>query len=327
MQLIRGLINLNHQADECVATIGNFDGIHLGHRAIIRKVIEQAKQSNHQSCVILFEPHPKEVFMGTECPARITNFSEKYAQLEALGIDKLLVLRFNKNLCRMHADDFIKTVLIEQLRISHLVVGDDFQFGYKRQGNYQLLRSRGEGHYTVEPTPTLLIENPLDNGNQHRVSSTLVRQALASNRLDFAKTLLDRHYSMKGKVGYGKQLGRTIGFPTANIALKRKKPSLAGVYLVKAEWIIPGSNGRMQSQWGVANCGFRPTVEGDNFKLEVYLLGVDINLYGTELQVEFYQFLRGEMKFEDVESLTKQITNDVKIAVSLIEKVIEKENS
>ncbi|MCF6193768.1 MAG: bifunctional riboflavin kinase/FAD synthetase [Kangiellaceae bacterium] len=326
MQLIRGLINLNHQADECVATIGNFDGIHLGHRAIIEKVIAHAKKSNHQSCVILFEPHPKEVFMGENCPARITNFPEKFHQLEELGVDKLLVLRFNKALRQMQAKDFIQRVLIEQLRIQHLVVGDDFQFGYKRQGNYQLLHSEGQGYYTVEPTPTLLIEDQDEPGKQHRVSSTLVRDALANNKLDFAHTLLARHYSMKGKVGYGKQLGRTIGFPTANIALKRIKTSLAGVYLVKAHWLSSDTNGKMSSHWGVANCGFRPTVAGESFKLEVYLFDVNPDLYGVELQVEFYRFLRGEMKFDGVESLTHQIQQDVDKAKSLINIIQEKNN-
>jgi len=318
MQLIRGLINLNHQADECVATIGNFDGIHLGHRAIIEKVILHAKKSDHQSCVILFEPHPKEVFMGENCPARITNFAEKFHQLEKLGVDKLLVLRFNKALCQMQAKDFIRKVLIEQLRIQHLVVGDDFQFGHKRQGNYQLLHSEGQGYYTVEPTPTLLIEDPDAAGVQHRVSSTLVREALANNKLEFAHTLLARHYSMKGKVGYGKQLGRTIGFPTANIALKRIKTSLAGVYLVKAHWQNSDSNGKMHNNWGVANCGFRPTVAGESFRLEVYLFDIKPDLYGVELRVEFYHFLRGEMKFDGIESLTRQIQQDVDTARTLI---------
>ncbi len=318
MQLIRGLINLNHQADECVATIGNFDGVHLGHRAIIRRVIEHAKKSAHQSCVILFEPHPKEFFMGDKCPARITNFTEKYLQLSSLGVDKLLLLKFNQSLCQMQASDFIQKVLIEQLRIQHLVVGDDFQFGFQRQGNYELLRSQGQGHYTVEPTPSVFVNEPYNTAVKHRASSTLVRKALADNDLNFAETLLERRYSMTGKVGYGQQLGRQIGFPTANIALNRRKPPLAGVYLVRAHWRNNKLDNEIQSCWGVANCGSRPTVDGQNYRLEVHLLGVSPDLYGIELEIEFHAFLRGEKRFDGLEALTEQIKQDVKQAEKLI---------
>ncbi|MFT6732287.1 MAG: riboflavin kinase/FMN adenylyltransferase [Polaribacter sp.] len=319
MQLIRGLVNLNHQADACVATIGNFDGVHLGHQAIIKRVIQHARQSNHQSCVILFEPHPKEVFMGENCPARITNFTEKYLQLRALGVDKLLVLKFNAALCQMKATDFIQTVLIEQLKIKHLVVGDDFQFGYKRQGNYQLLKEYGKGHYTVEPTPTVIVKDFSENPVEHRASSTLVRKALADNDLEFAKMLLTRRYAMTGKVGYGQQLGRTIGFPTANIALNRRKPTLSGVFLVRAKWTERNEYSiNIRACWGVANCGYRPTVDGKDYRLEVHLLGVDAGLYGIELKVEFYAFIRNEMKFENVKMLKAQINKDVETAKELV---------
>lgn len=323
MQLIRGLINLNHQADSCVATIGNFDGVHLGHRAIIKKVIQQAKQSNHESCVILFEPHPKEVFMGDKCPARITNFTEKYLQLSELGVDKLLVLKFNTALCQMKAEAFIQTVLIEHLRIKHLVVGDDFQFGYKRQGNYQLLKEYGQGVYTVEPTPTVLVRDTGYDEQDHRASSTLVRKALADNNFRFANHLLTRRYAMTGKVGYGQQLGRTIGFPTANIALNRRKPTLSGVYLVRAKWTEKEADGgsRIRACWGVANCGSRPTVSGKDYRLEVHLLGVSTNLYGIELKAEFYAYIRDEQKFSSVEQLTEQIELDVRKAQQLVKQI------
>lgn len=326
MQLIRGLVNLNHQADACVATIGNFDGVHLGHQAIIKRVIQHARNSGHQSCVILFEPHPKEVFMGENCPARITNFTEKYLQLSALGVDKLLVLKFNKALCQMKATDFIQTVLVEQLKIKHLVVGDDFQFGYKRQGNYNLLREYGQPSkeharalYTVEPTPTVIVKDLNDKPKEHRASSTLVRTALANNDLEFAKMLLTRRYAMTGKVGYGQQLGRTIGFPTANIALNRRKPTLSGVFLVRAKWTERKAYSiNIRACWGVANCGYRPTVDGKGYRLEVHLLDVDANLYGIELKVEFYSFIRAEMRFDSVELLKEQINKDVDKAKELV---------
>jgi len=322
MQLIRGLINLNHQADSCVATIGNFDGIHLGHQAIIKKVIQHAKRSNHQSCVILFEPHPKEFFMGEDCPARITNFTEKYIQLSALGVDKLLVLKFNRALCQMQATEFIQKVLIEQLRIKHLVVGDDFQFGYKRQGNYQLLKDSGEGHYTVEPTPTIIVTDVKDGSQEYRASSTLVRKALAESNFTFANKLLTRRYAMTGKVGYGQQLGREIGFPTANIALNRRKPTLSGVYLVRAKWTETSKTNhhRIRACWGVANCGSRPTVNGKDYRLEVHLLDVNPHLYGIELKVDFYSYIRSEQKFDSVEKLTQQIKADV---VKAKERILE----
>ena len=307
MQLIRGLINLNHQADSCVATIGNFDGVHLGHQAIIKKVIQQAKRSNHQSCVILFEPHPKEFFMGDRCPARITNFTEKYLQLSALGVDKLLVLKFNTALCEMRATDFIQQVLIEQLKIKHLVVGDDFQFGYKRQGNYQLLKECGKEHYTVEPTPTVIVKESEYSTENFRVSSTLVRDALATNNLAFANKLLTRRYAMTGKVGYGQQLGRQIGFPTANIALNRRKPTLTGVFLVRAKWTetLHNEEHRIRACWGVANCGSRPTVQGKDYRLEVHLLDVNPILYGVELKVDFYSFIRDEKKFDNIAEINR----------------------
>ncbi|PCI63740.1 MAG: bifunctional riboflavin kinase/FMN adenylyltransferase [Gammaproteobacteria bacterium] len=327
MQLIRGLVNLNHQADACVATIGNFDGVHLGHQAIIKRVIQHARRSNHQSCVILFEPHPKEAFMGDSCPARITNFTEKYLQLSALGVDKLLVLKFNKALCQMKATDFIQTVLVENLKIKHLVVGDDFQFGYKRQGNFKLLKEYGKDLYTVEPTPTVIVKDLSDNPQEHRASSTLVRNALADNDLEFAKMLLTRRYAMTGKVGYGQQLGRTIGFPTANIALNRRKPTLSGVFLVRAKWTERKAfSVNIRACWGVANCGSRPTVDGKGYRLEVHLLDVDADLYGIELKVEFYAFIRKEMKFGSVEILKAQINKDVKKAQKLVsERLIQQD--
>ena len=318
MQLIRGLINLNHQADFCIATIGNFDGVHLGHQAIIKKVIQYAEETGHQSCVILFEPHPKEVFMRDDCPARISNFSEKYRLLKELGVDKLLVLKFNRTLSHMPAKEFIQNVLIEQLRIKHLVVGDDFQFGYKRQGNFQLLQECGQENYTVEPTTTVMVKK--DSGSLFRVSSTLVRDELKSHNFSFIEKILSRRYAISGRVGYGQQLGRQIGFPTANVNLKRRKPPVLGVVLVKGTWQQIDDEGltKSVSYWGVANCGSRPTIQGQNYRLEVHLLGVSPNLYGIELKVDFYAFIRDEKKFENVQDLKQQIEIDVKQAKKLI---------
>lgn len=308
MELIRGLINLQHQPTKCVATIGNFDGVHVGHRAIVEKLITQAQKLALPSCVLLFEPHPKEFFMLDAAPARLTCFSEKYQQLKQLGVDKLLVLQFNQSLREMEALDFINNILIKKLQVEHLVVGDDFHFGHRRQGNYQLLEQMAVKKYTLEPTPSVLVE-------EQRVSSTLLREALANNELEYAGKMLGRRYSMAGKVGYGQQIGRTIGFPTANIAVKRKKLPLNGVFLVKCYW---RSDNLKQACWGVANCGSRPTVDGRNYRVEVHLLGVSESLYGIELAVEFYAPIRDEKKFSDIDALKQQISKDIETAQQLI---------
>jgi len=327
MQLIRGLINLQPQGRDCVATIGNFDGVHIGHRALIKKVVAKAKLLKTDSVIILFEPHPKEVFMGENCPARISNFTEKYIQLATLGIDKLLVLQFNKSLREMPADEFIQNILIERLRVKHLVVGDDFRFGYKRTGDYSLLKKVGLNHFTVEPTPTLLVSEENLSDIAHRCSSSLVRDALAQNKLEFANKLLSRRYAMTGKVGHGNKLGSQIKFPTANVALNRKKTALNGVYLVRAKWREKGSyddskgSAQMHACWGVANCGSRPTVDGKNFRLEVHLLGVSPDLYGIELKVEFYASIRDEKKFESLDALKGQIQKDINRAKDLIKEL------
>lgn len=308
MQLIRGLINLKTQPSSCVATIGNFDGVHIGHQAIIKQLVFQAKALNLPAYVLLFEPHPKEFFLGDECPARLTCLREKYEQLKHLGVDCLVVLPFNSTLRQMQPKDFVQTILIDQLRIKHLVVGDDFRFGRDRQGDFQLLDNMAKGHYTLEPTASVTI-------NQERVSSTLIRESLKNHQLDKAAQLLGRRFSMSGKVGYGQQLGRQIGFATANIAVKRKKLPLSGVYWVKCHW----REGNQQlSAWGAANCGIKPTVDGETSCLEVHLLGVSPELYGIELCAEFYQWVRAEQRFSDIGQLKHQIQQDINKIKQLI---------
>ncbi len=309
MELIRGLANLQQQITACVATIGNFDGIHLGHSAIVRRVIDKANELGLSSYVLLFEPHPKEFFLKDKCPPRLTCFREKYSQLETIGIDKLIVLQFNQSIREMKAQDFIDAILIDKLRVRHLVVGDDFHFGHKRQGNFKLLEEKAGKQYSLEPTPSVVI-------NKERVSSTLIRDALAGRQLKKAEKMLGRRYSMTGRVGYGNQLGRQLNFPTANVAVKRKKIPLSGVFLVKCYWSVSGV---MSSAWGAANCGSRPTVDGHVEKLEVHLLGVNQDLYGIDLTVEFWDFIREEQKFNDVTALKLQISKDIVRAEHLIQ--------
>ncbi|MGX5174424.1 bifunctional riboflavin kinase/FAD synthetase [Aliikangiella sp. IMCC44653] len=308
MKLIRGLINLQQQSQSCVATIGNFDGVHLGHQAIVAKVIAKAKALGIPSCVLIFEPHPKEFFMGDACPPRLTCFKEKYLYLKSLGIDQLVVLQFNQSLRQMEAREFVSNVLIGRLKIAHLVVGDDFHFGHQRKGNFQLLDEMSQGQYTLEPTPSILVD-------KQRVSSSLIRETLSQHNLSKAKRLFGRRYRICGRVGYGNQVGRTIDFPTANVCLKRIRPALHGVYLVKCYW---QSNGNTWQAWGAANCGLNPTLKNKKYRLEVHLLGVSPALYGIELAVDFYQLLREEKKFADLDQLKQQISQDINYAKQLI---------
>lgn len=311
MKLIRGLVNLQHQDESCVATIGNFDGVHVGHQAIIEKVIAKANALGLPSCVLLFEPHPKEYFMGESCPPRITCFREKYNALQELGVDKLVVLQFNQSLRNMEAIAFVQSILIERLSVKHLVVGDDFHFGKQRKGNFQLLEQMSVGQYTLEPTPSVLVEG-------ERVSSTLIRKTLAYSDLKKAETLLKRPFTITGKVGFGQQLGRTINFPTANVAIKRIRAPLNGVFLVKCQWNVEG---KLQFAWGAANCGSRPTVDGSKYRLEVHLLDINPELYGIELTVEFIASIRAEKKFDSVEDLKRQIVRDVEVSRKLIKQI------
>ena len=308
MNLIRGLVNLHTQSQPCVATIGNFDGVHLGHQAIVERVLSKSRLLSVPSCVLLFEPHPKEFFLGENCPPRLTCLREKYQQLQQLGVDKLVVLQFNQPLRKMPAAEFVSSILIEKLRVKHLVVGDDFKFGHQRKGNYQLLEQMASGHYSLEPTPSVIV-------NGERVSSTLIRDALTADNLDKASALTGRRFSLTGKVGYGQQLGRKLNFPTANVAIKRKKMPINGVFLAKCHWI---QDGRQHSAWSAVNCGSRPTVDGVNYRLEVHLLGVSPSLYGIELTVDFYALIRKEAKFSGISELRVQIAKDVDAAKRLI---------
>jgi len=330
MQLIRGYKQHHKQTrsasandvsvktSQCVATIGNFDGVHVGHQKIIHRVTQMAKQMGLASCVIVFEPHPKEYFLKQKSPPRLTRLRQKYLQLKKLGVDRLLVLAFNEQLSQMKAPDFIQHILVEAMQVKHLVVGDDFHFGYQRQGDFELLKQLGQGRFTIEPTQTIYLDRSEKQHAAIRVSSTRIRQALAENDFLMADKLLGRRFSLCGKVHYGRQLGRTIGFPTANIALQRKKFPLAGVYWGRAKWQQPQS-AEIQTAWAVANCGVRPTVDGNNFKLEVHLLGMTAELYGIELAFEFFGFLRAEQKFDGIDALTAQITRDVEQAKGFIQ--------
>lgn len=307
MRLIRGLHNLkrwaersdNPLANGCVATIGNFDGIHRGHQVIIDQVRDRAHQLGVPSVAMVFEPQPREFFGGADAPPRLMRFREKVEVLRAHDVDVVVCLQFRSRLRNLSAMDFIEQVLMEGLNVKHLVVGDDFRFGCDRRGDFRFLQEVGaERGFEVEHTQTIRVGG-------ERISSTRLRQALGENRLADASELLGRPYALSGRVVYGKALGRELGVPTANILLSGRKPPLRGVYVVTVE--MPGGH----VERGMANIGLRPTVNGQYPSLEVHLLDFSANLYGRRLRVTFLYHLRGEVKFDSVDELEQRIHEDI----------------
>jgi riboflavin kinase/FMN adenylyltransferase len=323
MRLIRGLYNIPTDFCGCVATIGNFDGVHLGHQAILQQLKRQGEKHQLPTVVMMFEPQPREFFAPDQAPARLANMSEKLQDLASFGIDYVLCLPFNQKLRSMSADQFIASVLMDGLKIRHLIVGDDFRFGNDRAGDYQLLQQVGEqSGFSVEDTQTFELEG-------ERVSSTRVRECLSANDLVSADKLLGRPYRMSGRIGYGRQLGRTIGVPTANVVLLRNKLPMTGVYAVKAfeisvdacnETLVVDKDNQAVEWQGVANIGIKPTVAGTpEPSLEVHIFDFDENLYGKRLTIEFCQKIREEKKFNGLDELKAAIANDIQVARSFFE--------
>jgi len=297
-KIIRGLHNLSPSATDCVATIGNFDGVHLGHQAVLNQLAMKGDTLGLPAVVITFEPQPNEFFAPDKAPARLSRFREKVEALRCYSIQQLCVLRFNKKLAEMTAQDFIQRLLINGLNVRYLVVGDDFKFGKDRQGDFSMLQQAGKQHgFQVVNMHTFAID-------QMRVSSTRIREALREGDLILAEKLLGRPYRMSGRVAHGDKRGRTMGFPTANIHLHRRKVPLSGVYAVQ----LFGVDG--EPIQGVANVGVRPTVRAKKALLEVHLFNFDRDIYGEHVQVHFLHKLRDEQKFADLNALMKQIEQD-----------------
>lgn len=301
MEFIRGLYNLKDRHHGCVVTIGNFDGVHQGHQKIIDRLKAKAAELNLPTCIINFEPYPQEFFSGEQAPARLSRTVDKIKVYQAKEIDRLLVLKFNSALQNLSGEEFIQQILIDGLGTRHLIVGDDFQFGKNRSGNYQLLKEMGEKHgYSVEPLLTVS-----DQGE--RISSTRIRHCLEQGDLEEAARLLGHPFSICAKVTHGQKLGRTIGFPTANLPTHRKKTPVLGVYAVTT--VVDG-----QTVNGVANIGKRPTVNGVAILLEVHLFDFKGDLYGKRLTVQLLHRIRDEKKFDSFDLLKKQIEKDVQTA-------------
>lgn len=299
MQIIRGIYNLKPEHSGCVATIGNFDGVHLGHQAVLGQLADKADELGLPLVVVTFEPQPQEYFCPEESPPRLTRFREKVQALRRYAVDRVLVLRFNKEFSQQPPDAFIQNLLVNGLGVKYLVIGDDFRFGQNRAGDFAMLQIAGSEYgFEVVNMHTFVLDD-------ERVSSTRVRSALGEGDLNEAEKLLGRIYRMSGRVAHGDKKGRTIGFPTANIHLHRKATPLLGVFAVE----LFGIGGEPLP--GVANLGTRPTINGIKTLLEVHLFDFDGDIYGRHVHVDFLLKLRDEKRFDSFEDLKAQILRDV----------------
>ncbi len=298
MILIRDLYNIRAAHRPSVVSIGNFDGVHLGHVRLISKLRERAQEIGVSATVMTFEPHPHEFFSPDNAPPRLLRWRDKIEKLEQAGVDQVFSLRFNRELAQTSAEDFVKRYLVDGLGIRHVVIGDDFRFGRKRTGDIHLLRKLGEQWgFDLSAVETCEIQG-------ERVSSSRIRDALRVDDIDRAARLLGHPYRISGRVAHGDKRGRTIGFPTANIILRHDNVPVWGVYAVMVH-----SQGR--PPWpGVANMGTRPTVGGERVFLESHLLDFSGSLYGERIEVEFQSKLRSERRFASFEALKVQITHD-----------------
>ena len=282
-----------HKSDShlpCALTIGNYDGIHLGHQDLINELLIKSKQKKLESAIMIFEPHPREFFTPKDAPSRITSLREKIEYFQSKKIERVYVVKFDKSFANMTGGDFI-SILKDKILAKVILVGEDFRFGSNREfGINDLLKSSIEISILKETRK-----------NNKRVSSTHIREALSCGDLNLAKSLLGRNYCISGKVVYGDQRGREIGFPTANIHMFHNRPPIKGVFAVK-----------LNERFGVANLGTRPTVTGiSKLHLEVHVLNFSKNLYGQHVHITFLKKIRDEVKFKSIEALKSQIKKDI----------------
>lgn len=308
MQVIRGLHNCQNKHQHSVITIGNFDGLHLGHQKMLAQLSTEASRLNTHRCLMTFEPLPREYFAKAKSSAaRLTSRIEKMRTLNGFTPDiqpeYLLFLNFNQALASMSAKEFIEKILVDKLKIKSVIVGDDFRFGCDRRGDFALLKEYGDKHqFSVINIDSHCID-------QQRISSTQIRQLLAEDRLQLTDKLLGRPYTICGHVNHGDKRGRTIGFPTANIHLRRAETPLHGVYSVTMHSQKHGNIA------GIANLGRRPTVNGERVQLEVHLFNFEQDIYGEQVCVSFQKKIRNEKKFDSFDDLKKQIQIDCDLAI------------
>ncbi|WP_093316937.1 bifunctional riboflavin kinase/FAD synthetase [Thorsellia anophelis] len=312
MQLIRGFNNclslaqspqLSALKNGCALTIGNFDGVHLGHKALVDRLKQKA--GDLPSVVMIFEPQPLEYFSPDKAPARLTHFRDKITALKSFKIDYVFCVPFNHHIAKLTAQEFVEDLLINVLNVKFLLIGDDFKFGANRQGDMAFLTHYADKqHFVVEALNTITL-------NEERISSTSIRKALMLDDLDHASSLLGRPYSISGRVIHGDKIGAQLGFPTANISMNRIKSAVNGVYAVH----ITGSDiehlSGKSTLYGIANIGFRPTVAGKKHLLEVFIFDESFNLYGKHITVVLKHKIRSEQKFDGLEALKSQIQSDI----------------
>ncbi|MGR9051234.1 MAG: bifunctional riboflavin kinase/FAD synthetase [Gammaproteobacteria bacterium] len=308
MRLIRGLTHLDPMPYGCVLTIGNFDGLHLGHRTVLEKLASKGQEMGLPVVVLIFEPQPLEYFLGIDAPSRLTRLREKIIQLTALPVDNVLLLRFNHYFANLEAESFIDEILLKRLNVKYLVIGDDFRFGKDRRGNFAMLKAKGREYgFSVEDTDSYILFG-------HRISSTKIRDALGAGDLALAEKMLGRPYSVCGRVAHGDKRGREMGFPTANIEMFRKNTPIEGVFAVR----MTGVDGLILP--GVANVGTRPSIgHGTKVILETHLFDFDRDIYGKYVEVHFKRKIRDEARFHTLAELQAQIEKDVAAAKKILQ--------
>lgn len=310
MQVFRHLISQCSPASPqpaCAIAIGNFDGMHLGHQALLKKLTETATALNLTSAVMTFEPHPREFFTPESAPARLCSMREKLEYFADAGVERVYVCRFDRRFAKVTAAEFMQAILRDALNAQAILVGEDFRFGAMRSGS---IIDFVEAKFNLISLPQ--VDLAINDAAPSRVSSTRVRLALASGNLQEAALLLGRPYSISGKVVHGAKRGRQLGFPTANVHMRHERPALTGVYAVK----LDGLN-------SVANLGVRPTIDGvKKLSLEVHVIDFNGDLYGKHVHVEFLHKIRDEMKFNSLDALKAQIAADVVVAREFFKSVI-----
>ncbi|MGD8976860.1 MAG: bifunctional riboflavin kinase/FAD synthetase [Gammaproteobacteria bacterium] len=305
MELIRGIHNLRPRHRGSVASIGNYDGMHLGHQQVLGQLVERARQYELPSVVMCFEPTPREFFTRDKAPMRLSSFREKFLRVAEQGVDRFFCVRFNARVAAMTPEEFIRDLLVDGIGVRHLVVGDDFRFGHERAGDFHTLLEAGARFgFAVDDTPSYSVDG-------QRVSSTAVRDALGDGDMARARRLLGRNYAMSGRVVHGERLGRQLGFPTANIRVGHRSSPLRGVFAVRVSGLGP-------VRAAMANLGTRPTVNGREMLLEVHIFDFSETIYGRRIGVEFIGRLRDEQRFASVEEMTEQLQRDARQARQLL---------
>jgi riboflavin kinase/FMN adenylyltransferase len=308
MELVRGLRNISQRHRGCVLTVGNYDGVHLGHQKMIGVLKARAMELRSTATVLVFEPSSKEFIDPEGAPPRLTRWREKFLALQAQGVDRLVTLRFDEYMRAMTPQNFVDELMVASLGTRHMVVGDDFRYGCNAGGTIDTLRGAGLARgFGVEQIAPFVFDGV-------RVSSTAVRERLARSDFAGAKRLLGRPYRMLGRVVQGRQLGRTLGFPTANLRLMRRKSPVQGILAVRVSGI------EQHAMPAVASLGTRPTVDGTEMLLEVHVFDFAGELYGQEIEVEFVAKLRDEVKFDSLDALVMQMKIDALRARDLLSK-------